>query len=503
MRPSSGRILVSLALVWALLLVVVPRLSKRRRAQAAPARTRRLTDEKANSTAIGRIATAVAAVAVALAVMGGSLAAALGALGDEQPLSGRVPVAAVGGGGGAGPASAAIQMTPPASALVETPVPAAAETESSPADVAVGGDRPMGPLPPSTAPGMPENVNASSQFLALKDTLAEEIAAYGAQVGGIDVAIAVTDLQTGERISINGNMPHRTGCTINMFALLAVVGEFQAGRADPQSVGYNIRVGIGGSYPPQVRRFLEMVFPSYQAGVDRAQELMSSWGMVASHFYQVPYYQIGTQINQLTALEANLVLGKLYRGELFDPEWTAYTLARLREVNWGLNYILPGQLPAAATVAHKIGFYADWDGWVNNDAGIVTFTGGDGEAKAYVVTYLSQKARTEYTGYSFGARLSRIVWDWFEATYRLGMEPAPPPPPPPLSAPMPAPTPTPTPVAEPTPIATPEPEPTPSPTAMPEPTPSPTPEPTPSPTPSPTPEPSPSPTPEPSPTPTP
>jgi len=430
-RPATSRTLIFSALIGALLFLILPRLSMWRRARPERARTRRMADEKTKRITMRRLGLATAGVIITLAVTGGSLALALGALGGEQPLSGRVPVAAVGGGGGAGPASAAIQMTPPASALVETPVPAASETESSPADVAVGGDRPMGPLPPSTAPGMPENVNASSQFLALKDTLAEEIAAYGAQVGGIDVAIAVTDLQTGERISINGNMPHRTGCTINMFALFAAVGEFQAGRADPQSVAYNIRVGIGGSYPPQVRRFLEMVFPSYQAGVDRAQEMMGSWGMVASHFYQVPYYQIGTQINQLTALEANLVLGKLYRGELFDPEWTAYTLARLREVNWGLNYILPGQLPAAATVAHKIGFYADWDGWVNNDAGIVTFTGGDGEAKAYVVTYLSQKARTEYTGYSFGARLSRIVWDWFEATYRLGMEPAPPPPPPP------------------------------------------------------------------------
>jgi hypothetical protein len=337
---------------------------------------------------------------------------------------------------------------------------------------------------------MPENVGSSPQLLALKDVLAQEIAAYGAQVGGIEVAIAVTDLQTGQTISVNGNAVQRTGCTINMFALFAAVGEFQAGRANPSDVAYNIEYGIGGSYPPQVKQFLQRVFGTHSAGVTKAQEMMGSWGMQASLFDHVPYYGDGTQNNLLTGLETNSVLTKLYQGELFEPEWTQYTLERLRNIRSYVNYMLPGQLPSSATVAHKIGYYWDWDGWVNNDVGIVTFTGADGQEKAYAITYLSQKARTEYTGYSFGARLSRIVWDWFEATYKLGTEPPPPPPPLPATQPPtaePTPTPPPTPTPEPTP--TPSPAPTPAPTASP--TPTPTPSPTPSPTPIPTPEPTP------------
>ena len=380
------------------------------------------------------------------------------------------------------------------------------------------------PAPPSPEPtleappqvaGMVENTATSLGMLSLRDQLAEAIEDYRQQVGGIEVAVAVTDLQTGETISVGGNDLHKTGCTINMFALLAVVGEFEAGRAEPQDVAYNIRVGIGGSYPPEVRRFLVKVFPSYQAAVARGQEMMRSWGMVSSQFNQVPDYPTGMGINRLTALEVNLVLGKLYRGELFSPEWTAYTLARLREISPGLNYILPGQLPGAATVAHKIGYYSDRDGWVNNDVGIVTFTGEDGKEKAYAISYLSQKARTEYTGYSFGARLSRMVWDLFEATYRLGTEP-PPLPPSPSPTPAPTPTPSPTPVATPTPEQTPPPpvmaaptsEPTPppttqvaTPTSQPTPSPTPVPTPTPEPAPSPTPESTPSPTPEPTPAP--
>lgn len=352
---------------------------------------------------------------------------------------------------------------------------------------------PPGEPSPQVAPAG-ENVGVTAEMLSLRDGLAAEIAAYRQQVGGIDVAMAVTDLQTGETISVGGNDLHNTGCTINMFALFAAVGEFEAGRADPQSVSYNIRVGIGGSYPPQVKQFLQTLFGTHQSGVERAREMMSAWGMEASRFDHVPYYGDGTQKNLLTALESNTVLTKLYRGELFDREWTAYTLARLREISPGLNYMLPGQLPAAATVAHKIGYYWDLDGWVNNDVGIVTFSGGDGQEKAYAISYLSQKARTEYTGYSFGARLSRIVWDWFEAKYRLGTEPAPPsppPPPPPTPEPTPEPSPTPSPTPEPTPSASPTPRATPTPSPTPSPTPEPTPVPSPSPVPSPTPTPTP------------
>ncbi len=378
-----------------------------------------------------------------------------------------------------------------------TPSPAAAQapgqvdTVGPTAQVAAGGDQPIGEQGPATQGAAAENANASPDFLGLRDALAAAIDAYEAQVGGIEVAVAVTDLQTGSSISVNGNRAQRTACTINMFALLAITGEFEAGRGDPSDVAYSVKVGIGGSYPPQVRQFLQTVFGDYDAGVSRARELMASWGMRASVFDHVPYYGDGTQNNLLTALEANSIFTRLYRGQLFSPQWTGYALERLHDIKPGLNYIIPGQLPWAASVAHKIGYYADWDGWVNNDAAIVTFTGFDGQEKAYAITYLSQQARTEYTGYSFGARLSRMVWDWFNERYRLGTAPLPTPlpeePTPPLPEPTPVITPTPTPeptaTPAPTPTAAPTPTPTPAPTPMPTPSPVPSPAATPSPTP--------------------
>ncbi|MCH8921426.1 MAG: serine hydrolase, partial [Chloroflexi bacterium] len=410
-----------------------------------------MADEKTKRITMRHLGLATAGVIVVLAVTGGSLALALGVLGREELAPTRAPIAAVESGGGVS-ADRVSGAFPPLLDIEETPVPGSVGSDGS--SPAPGGDQPIGPQAPSSVAGMPENVDASPQLLALKDVLAQEITAYGAQVGGIEVAIAVTDLQTGQTISVNGNAVQRTGCTINMFALFAVVGEFQAGRANPSEVAYNIEYGIGGSYPPQVKQFLQSVFGTHPVGVTRAQEMMASWGMEASLFDHVPYYGDGTQNNLLTALETNSVLTKLYQGELFEPEWTQYTLERLRNIRAYVNYMLPGQLPSSATVAHKIGYYWDSDGWVNNDVGIVTFTGADGQEKAYAISYLSQKARTEYIGYSFGARLSRVVWDWFEATYKLGTEP-PPATQPPTAEPTPTPPPPPTP--EPTPTASPAP----------------------------------------------
>jgi len=348
-----------------------------------------------------------------------------------------------------------------------TPAP----TPSAAGDPSAGGDQSSGPVPSSSG-SIPENVNASPQFLALRDALEQSIIAYNAEVGGIDVAIAVTDLQNGERISVGGNVLHRTGCVINLFALLGAVSEFQAGNASPAGLGYSIKKGIGGSYPPEVKNFTQSVFGSYLTGTYHARNLMASWGMSASYFDHIPYY--GGEYpapNILTALETNDILSRLWHGQLFDAQWTSYTIGVLRDSYAYTNYIIPGRLPSQAKVGHKIGYYADWDGWVNNDAGIVSFTGADGAQKAYVITYLSQMAGSERMGYSFGAKLSRDVWDWMAAKYGL---PAPPPPPP---TPLPTPQSTPEPPPPPPPPATPTPSPNPTPTASAGPTPSPTPHP--------------------------
>ncbi|MCH7810980.1 MAG: serine hydrolase [Chloroflexi bacterium] len=275
-----------------------------------------------------------------------------------------------------------------------------------------GGDQP-GTVVPNTYGTRPENT-AGDELLGLYDILQGEIDAYVLQAGGIEVGIAVTDLQTGETVSVGGNAPHKTGCVINMFALMAAVDRFQDGTASPSWVSsYSVRKGIGGSFPPEVKNFLGVIFGDFRAGEAHARTLMDEWGMETFQFDHVPYYgTVPYQPNILTALETNDILSRLWWGELFDPEWTDYTIGVLRNTFSYIDYILPKYLPWNATVGHKIGYHWDYDGWVNNDVGIVSFTGDDGQQKAYAISYFSQYAPSEYHGYSFGARLSLIVWNF-------------------------------------------------------------------------------------------
>ncbi|MDP9180164.1 MAG: class A beta-lactamase-related serine hydrolase [Chloroflexota bacterium] len=330
-------------------------------------------------------------------------------------------------------------------------------------DPGTGGDQPSGPLPPAHG-DIPENVNLSADMLGLQDQLASTIADYEAQVGGIDVGVAVSDLVTGETLSVNGNSAHKTGCVINLFALLAAVDQFQAGDASPSGLEYSIKKGIGGSYPPEVKNFLNAIFGDYPDGVAYARQLMSGWGLKVASYDHIPYYG-GSESpppNILTPLETNNILAGVWNDHLFTDQWSNYTISVLRDSYAYVNYILPKYLPDSATVGHKIGYYDDDDGWVNNDVGIVSFTGADGQEKAYAISYFSQYGPSEVAGYSFGAKLSLAVYDAMADRYGVWVEPTPLP----TEAPADAPTSSPTPAQSPAPTAMP-------PAATPTPTPSP------------------------------
>lgn len=375
------------------------------------------------------------------------------------------------------PTATATPSTEPTERPTRKPTPTQPSITPNPSSVPIGGDQPGGPVPDIEG-NIPENVNAGPEMATLQGELAALIEEYR-QASGTDTAIAVTDLQTGEQISVNGNKAHKTGCVINFYALLAAVSEFQAGNASPWTNASNIKEGIGGSHPPFVRAFLQNYFGSDTAGIQRASEMMAAMGLIVTDYDHVPYYGgEDPPPNIATALETNLVLTKLWKGEIFNPEWTDYTMSVLNDGYYYVAYILPKYLPWHTTVGHKIGYFWDYDGWVNNDIGIVQFTGSDGLEKAYAISYYSQHAPSEYAGYSFGARLSLKVWNTMGPKYGSYVIPDVPYIPPVTSPPTPEPTPAPTPA----PTAVP----TPAPTAPPTPSPSPTPSRSPSPTPSPT-----------------
>jgi beta-lactamase class A len=364
---------------------------------------------------------------------------------------------------------------PPAPSMTPSPSPVVTP------DPGTGGDQPSGPLPP-TLGDIPENVNLSADMIGLQNELASTIADYES-AHAIDVGVAVTDLVTGETFSVNGNSAHKTGCVINLFGLLAAVDQFQAGNASPSGLEYSIKKGIGGSYPPEVKNFLSAIFGDYPDGVAYARQLMSGWGLKVATYDHIPFYggSDNPPPNILTPLETNSILARVWNGQLFDAQWSNYTISVLRDSYAYVNYILPKYLPDSATVGHKIGYYDDDDGWVNNDVGIISFTGADGQEKAYAISYFSQYGRSEYDGYSFGAKLSLAVYDAMADRYGVWVESTPLPTEPltepptyaPTSSPTPSQSPTPTPVPTPqaaTPTPTPSPSPSPVHTATPTPT---------------------------------
>lgn len=235
---------------------------------------------------------------------------------------------------------------------------------------------------------------------------------------GVDIALAVTDLQTGESIQIDGKETHLTGCIINLFAFLTVTREFDAGRAAPDGIETLISDGINHSKPPAVRSFLTSVSGSYEQGLAASQDFVRDLELTNTVFDHVPYYGGEDPAPNLTTVaDTNEVLERLWRGELFSPAWTAYSVEVLGNSAWYVNVVLPAKLPEEARVAHKVGWFSDGTGWVENDVGIVSFTSDDGTEKAYAISFLSQHGPGGSYAEAVGSDLSLEVWDYFDTAY--------------------------------------------------------------------------------------
>jgi len=255
-------------------------------------------------------------------------------------------------------------------------------------------------------------IHSISDFLELENQLTEKVRRYENELG-MNLAIAVTDLQTRVTISVDGREPHRPGCTTNQFAVYAVVEEFQKGNASPDEMGWYIRNSVDHSNPASTAAFLAHYFGSREEGERRVQQWMDENG-VEGLYDHVPTFFDGTN-NMLMAEETNEVLERLYLGELFNDEWTAYTMDVLTYNNF--LYAIPSGVDADATVAHKIGYHWDVDGWVHNDAGIVMFPGDDGTQKAFVISIFTAKGAGQYSFAPIARDLTSIVYQHFRQGY--------------------------------------------------------------------------------------
>lgn len=252
----------------------------------------------------------------------------------------------------------------------------------------------------------------------LRSDLLDQVSAYPGKV-----ALAVTDLQTGASTTINGDRPQTAGCSINLFLLLRVVHDLEEGRYSVNQVDWIIRAGIGASDPRWAKELLlKTGGGSLAAGVTKVHRYMhGKLGLVNSLYDHAPEYwrefSLYDRDNVVTANEANATLARLYRGQLFSPSYTSYALAKLTQISPRLNNVIPALLPSEGVkVAHKIGFIHHSGYSTYNDIGLVMIERGRGRV-AYAFSFLSEANSNYWAAPKLGARLSRMVFDYFNSRY--------------------------------------------------------------------------------------
>ncbi len=260
-------------------------------------------------------------------------------------------------------------------------------------------------------------------FSGLNSVFQKEIGSFDGEA-----AVAVTDLLDGETISINGGRRFLTGCTINIFPYLNVWEDIQSSRYELDRGLYGLLVqGIAWSQPKSAAPLLIRTSGSLDRAVARANDLRKRLGAINSVMTHEPLYGSPEDgDNYFTADDANLVLKKLWNGEIIGNDATYEALDLLkRNPHRSVDFIIPRYLPVRGDVAHKIGYHWDTTGWVFDDMGIVDIRATDDIHFPFSFAYFSQRGKVltvrekeegnykyhDGEGAKLGARLARAAFD--------------------------------------------------------------------------------------------
>ncbi|MEX2032654.1 MAG: serine hydrolase, partial [Dehalococcoidia bacterium] len=234
-----------------------------------------------------------------------------------------------------------------------------------------------------------------------------------------EYAVAVTDLQTGQSISLNGDRPQLAGCVMNLFVLMAATDAIEEGRLAESAVGGLIASTTWSSNATTAKEIVRILGEGDGVtGTQRVADYIELLGLdgevILDHPPLYAEYTIGRDPNNwVTADAMNQALVLLWEGDILAEPWRSFLLDHLEAVKPGLNYLVAS---VPATVSHKNGFFRASNGYVDNDAGIVRFTAGDREY-AYVVTLLSQRVDVKYADVPLGQELMRTIHSYFTSTY--------------------------------------------------------------------------------------
>ncbi len=252
-------------------------------------------------------------------------------------------------------------------------------------------------------------------WASLRDQLDSLISSWAGQN-----AVSVTDLQTGQTISINGSRPQLAACTIKIPIMMLVARDIESGHYTADDVEPYVLSAMGPSNTPPARELIRYVGGGdIGTGISRINDLMQSLGMTRSVIAHPPgyfweNYGYGDE-NLLTTDDLNLLLTKLYRGQALSPWATSYVLWSMTLAPDWVNASLGGPLPSDVTLYHKFGqLYEPENTW--NDGGIVEFQ-RNGQRYAYVISSLGSYGDSWQTAYDHTYRVSAAAWNYYDATH--------------------------------------------------------------------------------------
>jgi len=286
-------------------------------------------------------------------------------------------------------------------------------TDAPQAAAASNAARPAGSSA-TTAPS--EEVPLAPDMLWLQEQLTQAVNNYW--VPG-QYAVAVTDLQTGETVSVNGDRQQLAGCVVNLFALYQAVIDVWTMRYPQDWVDSLISATIWSSNATTARDIYGIIGGGdVVEGVRRVSDLIhEDLHLDAVILDHPPAYGDSIGVNPdnwVTANAMNQALASLWHGEAVpEASWRQYLLNHMTVVKPGLNY-LTAAVPEI--VSHKNGFLWASTGYVDNDVGIVRLQRG-GSEYAYAISFLSQGVGQEYADITLGQQLGNLAYQVMSARY--------------------------------------------------------------------------------------
>jgi hypothetical protein len=271
-----------------------------------------------------------------------------------------------------------------------------------------------------TTPDETEPRPADGFMIDLENDLQAMMAGWGGEN-----SVSVTDLQTGQTISVNGDDVRPASCTIKIPLMMALAQDIDAGLYTHNDIAGLVDETMTPSLVPPARELIAIAGGgSVAEGIHRINGIMQDLGAtnsVLAHPPGYPHENYGYDIpyqwhtNLLTSNDTNRMLAALYHGDYLSPSAKDYVL-------WSLSLGLPhhfeslgGPLPGWVTLYNKIGVihepFASW-----SDAGLVIFE-SDGQQRGYAITYLGAHGGDYKVHYDRGFAVSEVTWKYFSEAY--------------------------------------------------------------------------------------